>query len=261
MALPRRTARGCLQRSTDSTPRGRDFGRGETGPAGPGRPDSGARREALRAQWRGVVAADDVANGDEREAALTRSPLDALAGSERALIQARTRAALGVTKTRGERTGGVPLGASVGADGRRRVEAAKAAAVSRARELQTKPRSLQELSAALDTEGTSPAREAVARPDPRADGSGARRCPAVGSRLGSGRSGMRRRELNAAASPPFEVAGGGWIAARFVSSGPPPYEGLERSQHPAYARSKAPSPRPVSTPDERKNAPRGKCGG
>lgn len=57
-----------------------------------------------------VVAADGVANGDGPEAALMRTLLDAFAAYERALIRARTRAALAVKKSRGERTGGVPMG-------------------------------------------------------------------------------------------------------------------------------------------------------
>ena len=103
-----------------------------------------------------VVSADGVANGDGPEAVLMRTLLDAFAAYERALIRARTRAALAVKKARGERTGGVPLGSSVGADGRLRVEAAEAAAVARARELRAEGRSLREIAAVLDAEGHRP---------------------------------------------------------------------------------------------------------
>lgn len=75
---------------------------------------------------------------------------------QRALIRARTRAALAVKKSRGERTGGVPLGSSVGADGRLAVDAAETAAVARARELRAAGRSLREIAAVLDAEGHRP---------------------------------------------------------------------------------------------------------
>lgn len=102
------------------------------------------------------MAADGVANGDGPEAALTRSLLDAFAENERALIRARTRTALAVKKSRGERTGGVPLGSSVGADGRLSADPAEAAAVARARELRAEGRSLREFAAALGAEGHRP---------------------------------------------------------------------------------------------------------
>jgi site-specific DNA recombinase len=47
-----------------------------------------------------------------------RTILDAAAAYERALIRGRTRAALAVKKSRGERVGGVPYGFRVGADGK-----------------------------------------------------------------------------------------------------------------------------------------------
>ncbi len=103
-----------------------------------------------------VVAADGVANGDGPEAALMRSLLDAFAQYERALIRARTRAALAVKKARGERTGGVPLGSSVGTDGRLGVDAAEAAAVARARDLRAEGRSLRAIATALTDEGFAP---------------------------------------------------------------------------------------------------------
>ena len=103
-----------------------------------------------------VVAADGVANGDGPEAALMRALLDAFAAYERALIAARTRAALAVKKARGERTGGVPMGRAVAADGRLAGNDAEAAAVARARELRAQGRSLREIAAVLDAEGHRP---------------------------------------------------------------------------------------------------------
>jgi hypothetical protein len=61
-----------------------------------------------------------------------------------------------VKKARGERTGGVPLGSSIGADGRLSADPAEAAAVARARELRAEGRSLREIPAALDAEGHRP---------------------------------------------------------------------------------------------------------
>lgn len=77
---------------------------------------------------------------------------------ERALIRARTRAALAMKKARGERTGGVPLGSSVGADGRLVVDATEAASVARARELRTRGLSLREAEDVLDADGHRPRR-------------------------------------------------------------------------------------------------------
>ena len=52
-----------------------------------------------------VVCADGVGNGETSADAFMRTIIDAAAAYERALIRARTRAALGVKKSRGESTG------------------------------------------------------------------------------------------------------------------------------------------------------------
>lgn len=65
-----------------------------------------------------VLAADGTGNGEGPEALLMRSIVDAFAQYERALIRARTRAALAVKKSKGERTGEVPYGYRLAADGR-----------------------------------------------------------------------------------------------------------------------------------------------
>jgi site-specific DNA recombinase len=64
-----------------------------------------------------VQAADGTANGDGPEAQLQRRMFDAFAEYERALIRARTRAALAVKRSRKERTGAVPFGYRVAEDG------------------------------------------------------------------------------------------------------------------------------------------------
>jgi DNA invertase Pin-like site-specific DNA recombinase len=57
-----------------------------------------------------VVSADGVGNGDTAADGFMRTILDAAAAYERALIRARTKAALGAKKARGERAGAVPYG-------------------------------------------------------------------------------------------------------------------------------------------------------
>lgn len=65
-----------------------------------------------------VLAADGAGNGVGPEAMLLRGIVDVFAQYERALIRARTKAALGVKRARGERTGGlVPYGFHLAADG------------------------------------------------------------------------------------------------------------------------------------------------
>ena len=64
-----------------------------------------------------VHAADGTANGDGPEAQLQRRMFDAFAEYERALIRARTRAALAVKRSRQERTGAVPFGYQLAGDG------------------------------------------------------------------------------------------------------------------------------------------------
>lgn len=64
-----------------------------------------------------VVTADGTGNGTTPEAALMRTIVDGFAQYERAVIRARTKAALQVKRARGERAGGVPFGYAVSADG------------------------------------------------------------------------------------------------------------------------------------------------
>ena len=64
-----------------------------------------------------VVAASGTGNGDSPEALLMRRMVDAFAEYERALIKARTKSALAVKRGRGERTGQIPYGFQLAADG------------------------------------------------------------------------------------------------------------------------------------------------
>lgn len=65
-----------------------------------------------------VVSADGTANGDTPADAFMRTILDAAAAYERALIRARTKAALNAKRAKGERAGNVPYGYSADASGR-----------------------------------------------------------------------------------------------------------------------------------------------
>jgi DNA invertase Pin-like site-specific DNA recombinase len=65
-----------------------------------------------------VVSADGVANGTSPADDFLRRILDAAAEYERALIRARTKAALTAKRARGERAGEVPFGFKLAADGK-----------------------------------------------------------------------------------------------------------------------------------------------
>ncbi|MHC4473237.1 MAG: recombinase family protein [Planctomycetota bacterium] len=64
-----------------------------------------------------IFSADGTGNGDSPEAQLMRHLIDCFASYERALIGARTKAALRVKKQRGERVGSIPLGYRLAEDG------------------------------------------------------------------------------------------------------------------------------------------------
>jgi site-specific DNA recombinase len=63
-----------------------------------------------------VRTTDGTTDGDGPEGMLMRRIVDAFAEYERLLIQARTRAALAVKRTRGERIGDIPYGYGLAAD-------------------------------------------------------------------------------------------------------------------------------------------------
>lgn len=77
-----------------------------------------AVERAAEASGARVVTADGTANGDTPADAFMRAILDAAAAYERALIRARTRAALAAKRAKGERAGTVPFGFALAADGR-----------------------------------------------------------------------------------------------------------------------------------------------
>lgn len=103
-----------------------------------------------------IMSADGCANGDGPEAALLRAVVNAFSAYERALIRARTRAALQVKKSRGERTGGVPYGWRAGGDGRLEPVPREQAATARARALRGEGLSLRQIATTLAAEGHAP---------------------------------------------------------------------------------------------------------
>jgi DNA invertase Pin-like site-specific DNA recombinase len=95
-----------------------------------------------------VVSAAGEGEGDDPSAMLMRRLVDAFAEYERALIRARTRAALAVKKERGERAGCVPFGRRVGPDGKR---------------LEPDEREIAVVAAALELRASGLSQRAVAR--------------------------------------------------------------------------------------------------
>jgi site-specific DNA recombinase len=101
-----------------------------------------------------VTSADGTANGDTPADAFMRTILDGAAAYERALIRARTKAALGAKKARGERAGTIAYGYRLAADGVR-VEAdeAEQGVLSVVRELRAAGLSHRAIVAALAARG------------------------------------------------------------------------------------------------------------
>lgn len=100
-----------------------------------------------------VVSADGAANGDTPADAFMRSILDASAQYERAMIAARTRAALRVKIARGESTGEAPYGWRADADGKLVPDVAEQAVVARVCALRASGLSIRAIVAALTAEG------------------------------------------------------------------------------------------------------------
>lgn len=104
-----------------------------------------------------VLSADGSANAEGPEGSLFRNILNAFAEYERALIRARTKAALAVKAARGERTGGVPYGFRLAADGVHvEADAEERAVVERVRALRAEGRTLRAIAADLDVRGRAP---------------------------------------------------------------------------------------------------------
>lgn len=76
--------------------------------------ESAVKRKGARI----VSAAGEGTESDDPSAILMRRMIDAFAEYERLIIGARTKAALGAKKLRGERTGSIPYGCRLAADGK-----------------------------------------------------------------------------------------------------------------------------------------------
>src|SRR6202142_600108 len=91
-----------------------------------------------------VVSAAGEGNGDPPADAFMRTVIDGAAAYERALIRARTKAALAAKSARGEKTGGdVPYGFAVDGAGRLAPVEGEQAVIARARDLSAEGRSLR----------------------------------------------------------------------------------------------------------------------
>ena len=100
-----------------------------------------------------VRTADGVGSGDTPEDQLLRSLVDAFASYERALIRARTKAALAVKKAKGQRTGELPYGYTVEDDGVTVVECPEEQTTIRRLKRLRRTRSLRELAAYCERKG------------------------------------------------------------------------------------------------------------
>jgi DNA invertase Pin-like site-specific DNA recombinase len=105
-----------------------------------------------------VLSADGIGDAQTPEGMLLRGMVDLFAQYERALIRSRTRAALAVKRSRGERIGKVPLGYSVDADGCHLVEnPTEQQALALIRDLRAEGLSLRAVTARLN-ESVTPSR-------------------------------------------------------------------------------------------------------
>jgi DNA invertase Pin-like site-specific DNA recombinase len=100
-----------------------------------------------------VSAAGEGTDSDEPTALLLRRMVDAFAEYERALIRARTRAALGAKKSRGELVGKAPFGSRARPDGVLEPDPTEQQVVSRVRALRAQGLSLRRIVAQLAHEG------------------------------------------------------------------------------------------------------------
>ena len=104
-----------------------------------------------------VLSADGTGNGDGPEHQLMRHLIDCFASYERALIGARTKAALRVKKMRGERVGAIPLGYRLaGEDGKLEEDPREQEAIALVHELREKGLSLRAIDKALRAKGYRP---------------------------------------------------------------------------------------------------------
>jgi len=104
-----------------------------------------------------IASADGVGVGDGPEAALLRAMVQAFAAYERALIRARTSAALRILRARGQRAGEVPLGYRLAEDKKGLLEdAEEVEAINQARQLRREGMSYRQIALELGRHGLQP---------------------------------------------------------------------------------------------------------
>lgn len=116
-------------------------------------------RLAERVGARTRSAAGEGTDGDAADPAamMLRGIVDVFAQYERAVIRARTRAALAVKKGRGERVGSIPYGSRLAADGRNlEADPAELRAVALVRELRAEGMALRAIASRLEAAGCVP---------------------------------------------------------------------------------------------------------
>jgi DNA invertase Pin-like site-specific DNA recombinase len=112
-----------------------------------------AIERATEASGARVQSADGTGNGAEASDAFIRTIIDAAAAYERALIRARTKAALAAKKARGERAGNCPFGFRPGVGGALKRDPGEQAALATARQLRGEGRSLRAITRELAARG------------------------------------------------------------------------------------------------------------
>lgn len=100
-----------------------------------------------------IVSADGVGNGDSPADEFMRTVIDGAAAYERALIRARTRAALQAKRARGERAGTVPWGYRAVDDGVLVPEPTERDVLARVKSLRAEGMSLRRIVEVLAAEG------------------------------------------------------------------------------------------------------------
>lgn len=100
-----------------------------------------------------VISADGVGNGDSPADQFMRTILDGAAAYERALIRARTRAALRARRARGDRAGEVPWGYGATPEGKLFEHEAERAVIERVITLRNEGSSLRAIVRSLEADG------------------------------------------------------------------------------------------------------------
>jgi DNA invertase Pin-like site-specific DNA recombinase len=109
--------------------------------------------KAVAAEGATVASADGAGNGDTPADAFMRTLLDGAAAYERALIRARTKAALAAKRARGERAGEVPYGFTADDAGRLTSNPAEQEVLAAVRDLRAAGLSLRVIVSELGARG------------------------------------------------------------------------------------------------------------